>query len=67
MQGIRKIPTASKNKQTECKLFRLTLVSVVVYVSYGSDALSEVGIEGIVAAQDSFLLHHPLKNRTWVT
>lgn len=59
------MPTPSKTSR-QYKLFRLTLISVVVYVSYGSDALSEVGIEGIVAAEDSFLLHHPLKKkRTW--
>ena len=42
-------------------LFRLTLISIVVYVSDGSNAFSKVCIEGIVTAQNTVLLHHPLK------
>lgn len=61
MWCIRK-PPPQANKWTECKLFRPTLISVVVYVSDCSDALSEVSIEGVVTSQNTFLLHHPLKN-----
>lgn len=41
-----------------------TLKSVVVYVSYCSDALAKVSIEGVVAAQNCTFLHHPLKTKT---
>lgn len=44
-----------------------TLKPVVIYVSYGSDALAKVRVEGVVAAQNSVFLHHPLKTTTGST
>lgn len=60
MWCIRKSPPQA-NKWTERRLFGLTLISVVVYVSDCSDALSEVSIESVVTSQNTFFLHHPLK------
>lgn len=62
MWCIRK-PPPQANKWIELKLFRLTLISVVVYVSDCSDALSEVSIESVVTSQNTFFLHHPLKKQ----
>lgn len=61
MRCVRKSPPQA-NKWTERKLFRLTLISVVVYVSDCSHALSEVSIESVVSSQNNLFLHHPLKN-----
>lgn len=39
-----------------------TLKAVVIDVSYCGDALAKVRVEGVVAAQNSAFLHHPLRN-----